>query len=572
MNQLEEIREMLGRLAQLTADDLKSLRDKIVDAFDEIDALDATAENVALLNELTESGEQVMQAQTDIETAAAELEQAKADARARRDRISGKVDDTTDAGSGDADADADADAGATDTADAPADPVTASSTPGAGAIRRMAARAGTPKASPESDDAPRVRGALVASAALGANRNGTVIKDRYELAEEMTGLLNRMKRTDKATGDVLVASAEWTYPEERRLSSGPGESLSLEDAKKMDAVTHPMALVASGGICAPVNVDWSLGTWAVADRPIRDGLPAFQATRGGLTFRTPPDYSGLTGATTIWSEATDASPGLATKPVLQIACPSVQTVYVNAVPTRIGFGNMEARFDPETVAANTDLAIAAAAHVAEQELLTLIQAASTGTVTTSAYLGASRDMLRILDQFMAAYRDLHRLSSNQVVTMIFPRWAVDIFRADRVAEIGHDGQSVDPLAIPLEYIESALRLRNINPIWHLDGLAAGSNFPNQYFGAFSAGAIPTWPDKMAIQVFLEGSIQFLDGGRLDLGVVRDSLLDATNDYETFTETFEGIAARGFSNSAITLSIDVVPNGATAGTVTPTSWS
>jgi hypothetical protein len=81
-----------------------------------------------------------------------------------------------------------------------------------------------------------------------------------------------------------------------------------------------------------------------------------------------------------------------------------------------------------------------------------------------------------------------------------------------------------------------------------------------------------WPDKLVVNLFVEGSIQFLDGGRLDLGVVRDSTLDASNDYELFSETFETVANRGFSASAVQLVIEVVPNGATAGTVTPTAWS
>ncbi len=36
-------------------------------------------------------------------------------------------------------------------------------------------------------------------------------------------------------------------------------------------------------------------------------------------------------------------------------------------------------------------------------------------------------------------------------------------------------------------------------------------------------------------LYPEGTFQFLDGGRLDLGVCRDSTLDATNDYESFVE-------------------------------------
>jgi hypothetical protein len=66
-------------------------------------------------------------------------------------------------------------------------------------------------------------------------------------------------------------------------------------------------------------------------------------------------------------------------------------------------------------------------------------------------------------------------------------------------------------------------------------------------------------------VFLEGSIQYLDAGRLDLGVVRDSTLDATNDYETFVETFEGIANRGFAGSVLQIVMSLCANGQSAAT-------
>ena len=65
-------------------------------------------------------------------------------------------------------------------------------------------------------------------------------------------------------------------------------------------------------------------------------------------------------------------------------------------------------------------------------------------------------------------------------------------------------------------------------------------------------------------LYVEGSFQFFDGGRLDLGVVRDSLLDATNDYETFVEPFETVAFRGIE--AYQVQSTVAPTGAKFGDV------
>ena len=67
-----------------------------------------------------------------------------------------------------------------------------------------------------------------------------------------------------------------------------------------------------------------------------------------------------------------------------------------------------------------------------------------------------------------------------------------------------------------------------------------------------------------------GSFQFLDGGRLDLGVVRDSVLDATNDYETFVEPLEGIAFRG--NEVYQVQSTILPTGGSAGSVATASYA
>lgn len=37
------------------------------------------------------------------------------------------------------------------------------------------------------------------------------------------------------------------------------------------------------------------------------------------------------------------------------------------------------------------------------------------------------------------------------------------------------------------------------------------------------------------------TMTWVDGGTLELGLVRDSLLNATNNYEIFAETFEGLS-------------------------------
>jgi hypothetical protein len=61
---------------------------------------------------------------------------------------------------------------------------------------------------------------------------------------------------------------------------------------------------------------------------------------------------------------------------------------------------------------------------------------------------------------------------------------------------------------------------------------------------------------------IEGSWLFLDGGQLDLGIVRDSQLVRSNDYQTFSETFESATRIGGESLWITSAL--VPTGRAAG--------
>lgn len=435
-------------------------------------------------------------------------------------------------------------------------------TASSGTVIRMARRR-RPQASPERRTDAAGRAVLVAAGGLDGIRDGEPVTDRWALAEATARTLERMPRQGPPRGPVRLASVTTPYPEDRQL----GED-TLENAKLIDAVCGPEALVASGGICQPVNVDYSVPTWATAERPLRDGLPAYQAPRGGIRFAKPPDLAEWAAATTVWTEAEDAAPE-GTKPVVSLACPTEESVFVDAVPTRLGFGNLQARFSPEIVAAATDLAMTAAARIAENHLLDLIAASCVKDVTSATLIGATRDLLVAIDQVTAGYRQIHRLPDSQVMTVILPRWVKAQIRADLAREIGH-AQNADwnSLAVTDEQIDELLLVHGVRALWHLDGQPAeGETYPSQVFASPEAKKpVKPFPAKMVWYCFPEGAVQFLDAGRLDLGVVRDSTLDATNDYETFVETFESIAFRGFTGGGLQLVSTLCASGATAGTV------
>lgn len=91
-----------------------------------------------------------------------------------------------------------------------------------------------------------------------------------------------------------------------------------------------------------------------------------------------------------------------------------------------------------------------------------------------------------------------------------------------------------------------------------------------YANAAAGAAVPNYPAQIDSLLFVTGTKLFLDGGNLDLGLVRDSSLNSRNRYRQFSETFEGVADRGIENLRLIMS--VVPTGATTGTVDPTTIS
>jgi hypothetical protein len=634
---MDRIRQLLENLQNLTPEELTELQGLIDTTFDDMAKVpdaEATADSVSDMEYLINGMESVRGEVTRREAEAAETAQKRADMRERADALRNPPKDEAPETApeevapegapapveGEAPAEGEEETDeekrakaakakeqapegegqpATDDAGNPLVPVAASAQPARGSIGSsgmipaMAAATGPAQASPDQPTPAPYGASIVATAGNHHIPPGTPLEDPTALAEAMAERLRTLQSAHDFS-QQLVASAHWEYPKERQL--GGDADVNTErinavcdfGAPRADRQTG--ALVATGGICLPVNVDYAVPTWSTADRPLRDGLPAFQATRGGIRFVSPPDIgvpslqgtaSGAGLSTGIWTEATDASPGGATKPVWTVACGAEQLVYVNAVTTRVQFGNMQSRFAPEQVAANTQQAVAVTAREAELELLTLL-AANTKQVVPQHYLGAVRDLLPTVDLTVEQYRYSHRFPDNIGLTAIFPAWAKGLFRSDMAREAAHDNAgSINVLAISDAEIEDWFSARGIsNIIWTLDGLKAGTYgtgggaITAQFFPVMTAGAQPQWPGQTSDGAFqlvwflyVEGTFQFLDGGRLDLGVVRDSLLDATNDYETFTETFEGLAFRGIE--AYQVQQTVLPTGISSAAGSPT---
>ena len=212
---------------------------------------------------------------------------------------------------------------------------------------------------------------------------------------------------------------------------------------------------------------------------------------------------------------------------------------------------MGARFNPEAVEAHIELAMVQQARFAETRLLTRIANLST-KVTLGKKFGVARDTFRGIEQAVAGYRSRNRLEETRL-TAIFPTWFKEALRADLISQAPGDG--LDTFALAESTIAKWFDARNINVVWTLDGEAG------QVFGTQTEGVLLDFPKTVIWYLFAEGTFVFLDGGKLDLGIVRDSTLNSTNDYQLFVETFEGVAK--FGNEALRITSDLVIAGSHA---------
>ena len=383
--------------------------------------------------------------------------------------------------------------------------------------------------------------AITAGADIPGYTAGSALNDMNAVAEAMAKRLHALRRVNGGDGEQhIVASITTQYPEERTLTTDPEVNRS-----RIQAVTGPEALVASGGHSAPFEVKYDIFGLGTTARPLKDALPKFQADRGGIRFVTPPVLSSYGSAVGLWTNAIDTAPGTETKASLTVSAAAEETVATDAVTLQLQFGNLMTRAYPELIARHNELGLIQHAREAETQVLTRLTDLSTA-VTSTSLIGVARDYLAQLGRAAANYRGRHRLESDAPLRVIAPAWVKDAMAADLTLAMPGDN-TLNAYAEIDGYIAS----RGINMTWHIDS----------FDGAQSSGAMNEFADTFVWYIFAEGTFLFLDGGTLDLGIIRDSSLVGTNDYKMFVETFEGVAKVGVESLKVTSTISV--NGVAA---------
>jgi len=441
----------------------------------------------------------------------------------------------------------------------------------AAAARRSAARrdlaARRPQSAAPAPEVDRDRAHITIAADVPDFSPGQTVASLRDVDRAMFARLGSFRGSSgrkvgkgDGTADWLtVASIHGVYPENRRLTDDPVRNTNLIQDALREATT-PKALVASGGLCAPLTPFYGIQTLGNTRRPVKDSIPGFQggSGRGGVISMAPLTLANVAGASIIWTEAMDesATDGNPSKPCIRVNCTSPRSTEIYAVPMCLEFGNMRARTFSEFDNAASELALVAHARVAEIQMIADIQTASLNLTDEDTTVSAYRDWLAMLIQAASTYRARVRdddLMFRAITTSQAPAIFSTDFLRGMAGGIGYN----EVLRRGKAEIAGDLAAHGISVTYSPD-----MNIP----GPQGVAPLADLPPKIDTAFFPEGAFVVLDQGRLDLGVVRDSTLNSTNDFQVFAEDFEAVHHLG--HESYWLSVNVCPSGAVNGTLDP----
>ncbi len=389
--------------------------------------------------------------------------------------------------------------------------------------------------------------AITAGADIPGVTAGSVLDNMSDVAEAFAKRLHGLRRVNGGDGEQhIVASFSTQYPESLQLGTNAEENWA-----KIQEVASPAAIIASGSYQSPFATRYEVFGLGTNVRPVRECLPSFQADRGGVRYIVPPVLADYGNAVGLWTTTLDTAytggtyVSSATKESLVVAAASETTAVADAVTLQLQFGNLATRAYPELIARHNELGLIQHAREAESNLVLKIRTDSTA-VTSTSVLGVAADFLLQVGRAASHYRLRHRMPADAVLRLIAPVWVKDAIVADFALQMPGDNK----FGVSYGEVEGYLASRGVNVCWTID-----EDLPS----AQTSGAMNEFKDTFIWYLFAEGTFLFLDGGTLDLGIIRDSTLVGTNDYKMFVETFEGIAKVGVESVAVTSTIQV--NGA-----------
>lgn len=421
---------------------------------------------------------------------------------------------------------------------------------------------------------PTQRLAVTASVDIPGVAHGGELPTLASLADVVHRKAKSMPVTQGQPSEQLVASIrnDFSHSVDDRTSRGEMRDLIAY----LTSPDKQAALVAGGGWCAPSEIRYDFFNIACEDGMI--DLPTFGVSRGGIQFPVSPSLADALGGGTafagfaatlsntstpfLWTEADDiaAATGSPTKPCIRVPCPDFSEEVLECYGFCLTAGNLTDSAYPEATANTLQLLMSAHAHAINARLIALMLSRSTSA--TSITGGASTDAAapRIYNAVGLAatdYRARFGMCIDDVLEVVLPYWVREVIRADLAWKAGVELQAVTNAEVDSYFVARNVRVQWVND-WQVRG---ASQFGN-------ATKMTAWPTTVDFLIYAAGTFIHGNGLSLDLGVIRDSVLNETNDHTAaWTEECHLIAKVGHESRRYTVGFNV--NGSTSALLTGT---
>lgn len=366
---------------------------------------------------------------------------------------------------------------------------------------------------------------LVASADIPNYATGSKLDDMETLVAAMQSrarALPILSRGDDTTR-YPIASLQRDFKYTLDMNATPDQ---INDV--LTAAADPDALVAAGGWCSPSEISYDFYNIVAVDGIL--DLPTVGINRGGMRWPVSPSFGDLVGNAAMWSwsETQDiaAVTGTAqsgTKTCARVPCPSFLEERLGCDGLCLTVGNLTEDAYPELIANHTRLLFAAHAHKMNAKRILQLWTGSSSVTGTFGAVGAGvvNPVLSALEASAIDYREKYAMADGAVLEVILPRWLRAVMRAD-LRKRTRDNPSM--LAMTDAMLMSLFDNIGVRIQWVGDWLTRSSG----YFG--NSAVLTAWPTTTSFMMYAPGTWVMGQGLRLDLGIIRDSVLNSTNDH------------------------------------------
>lgn len=334
----------------------------------------------------------------------------------------------------------------------------------------------------------------------------------------------------------------------------------------MQAAANPEALVAAGGWCSPSEVSYDFYNIVAEDGGLM--LPTTGIRRGGMRWPTSPSFGDLASSTGLWhwTETQDIAAATGTgqsgtKTCARVPCAAFNEARLEGEGVCITAGNLTTDAWPEQIANFMRLVNAAHFHRVNSFFINQLIANSTGvTLNQTASTSPTSNLLADVELQVWDLRTKYAMADTAIVEAVFPSWVMGIIRADLSRRKGWDSPG-SAFAITNAEIAAWFTSRGISAQFVQDFDVRAANQLGQ------SSASTAWPTQIRFLLYPAGTWVRGNGLTLDLGVIRDSTLNSTNDYTAaWSEEFFLLAKIGHESRVITTTV-TLPTGATGSDVT-----